>query len=155
MRKFQREVTNFEEIIKIIEQCDVVRLGLYADDYPYVVPLSFGYEAADGSICIYFHCAAEGKKIDLLRADDRACAEFDIFHRYVDTGHSLTADYESVMGFGHVQPCAGVEKVKGIRLLLEHTGYADRSAEQCAALPQVSVYKMVFTSFTAKKRFPN
>lgn len=153
MRKFQREIKNFEEIIEIIDKCATVHLGLYANDYPYVVPLSFGYVIENGKITIYFHCATEGKKIRLIENDSRACAEFDVLNGYVDTGHSLTADYESVIGFGHVQLCSGEERVKGIKLLLQHTGHPEYSAENCAAMPIVAVYKIILDEFTAKKRF--
>ena len=153
MRKFQREIKNFEEIVAIIDKCDTVRLGLYADDYPYIVPLSFGYESENGKITIYFHCATEGKKINLIRKDSRVCAEFDVFNGYVDTGHSLTADYESVICFGNVEFCSGEEKVKGIKLLLKHAKHPEYSAEECAAMPIVAVYKIILTQFTAKKRF--
>lgn len=153
MRKFQRQIQNFEDIVKIIDKCDVFRLGLYADDYPYIVPLSFGYEAKENCINVFFHCATQGRKIDLITADNRACAEFDIFNKYVETGNSITADYESVICFGVVSKCEGEEKIKGIKLLLEHTGYIAYPAESCAALPAVAVYKIECKHFTAKKRF--
>ncbi len=153
MRKFQREVKEFDKIIDIIDKCQTVRLGLSGDDYPYIVPLSFGYEAEDGRLTVYFHCATEGRKIELMAKDDRVCLEWDILHGYVETGHSVTADYESVMACGRAQLCEGGEKVKGVRLLLEHTGYTSYSTEECAALPVVAVYKVVCQSVTGKKRF--
>ena len=66
MRKFQREITDRNELLSVLDACQTIRLGLYDDGYPYVVPLSFGYEQINGKIVIYFHCAKEGKKIDLL-----------------------------------------------------------------------------------------
>ena len=153
MRKAQREIKDFDKIIDIIERCQTVRLGLNGGDYPYIVPLSFGYKAGDGRLTVYFHCATEGKKIDLIAADGRVCLEWDILHGYAETGHSVTADYESVMAFGHAERCEGGEKIEGIRLLLEHTGYTQYSAEECAALPIVAVYKVVCDGVTGKKRF--
>ena len=153
MRKDQREVKNFDKIVSIIDACQTMRLGLNSGDYPYIVPLTFGYKAENGAITAYFHCATEGRKIDLIKADSRACVEWDTLHGYVETGHSVTADYESVIAFGKVEKCEGEEKVEGIRRLLQHTGYAQYSAEQCAALPIVDVYKIECRSFTGKKRF--
>lgn len=155
MRKSDREITDFEEIVKIIDGCETVRLGLYGDDYPYIVPLSFGYEAGNGKICVYFHCATEGKKIDLIGKDNRACMEFDRLNAYADTGHSVTADYESVMLFGRVEKCEGEEKVKGLGLLLSHCGFGDGKypARDCAALPRVAVYKLESETLTGKRRF--
>ena len=153
MRKDQREVKDFDKIVSIIDACQTMRLGLNGGDYPYIVPLTFGYKAENGAITAYFHCATEGRKIDLIKADSRACVEWDALRGYVETGHSVTADYESVIAFGKVEKCEGEEKVEGIRRILQHTGYAQYSAEQCAALPIVDVYKIECRSFTGKKRF--
>ena len=153
MRKDQREVKDFDKIVGIINDCQTMRLGLNGGDYPYIVPLTFGYKAENGAITAYFHCATEGRKIDLIMTDSRACVVWDALHGYVETGHSVTADYESVIAFGKVEKCEGEEKVEGIRRILQHTGYAQYSAEQCAALPIVDVYKIECRSFTGKKRF--
>ncbi|MGN0817830.1 MAG: pyridoxamine 5'-phosphate oxidase family protein [Candidatus Coproplasma sp.] len=153
MRKSQREIKDFDEILKIIDKCATLRLGLYGEDFPYVVPLSYGYAVKDGKPVFYFHCATEGKKIDLIERDNRACAELDILNGYVDTGHSLTADFESVMCFGRVYRCEGEEKVEGIRRLLSHCGYPDGGAEECAAMPIVAVYRFETENFSAKRRF--
>lgn len=153
MRKFQREVKQFDDIISIIDRCETVRMALNGDGYPYIVPLSFGYEAQNGKLTVYFHCATEGRKIQLIEADDRVSLEWDILHGYVETGHSVTADYESVMAIGRVKKCEGEEKVQGIKALLAHTGYENYSAEECAALPIVAVYKVECESLSGKKRF--
>lgn len=153
MRKNQREIKDFDQILKIIDRCTTLRLGLYGEDFPYVVPLSYGYAVENGKIIFYFHCATEGKKIDLIERDNRACAELDIMNGYVDTGHTLTADYESVMCFGRVYRCEGKDKIEGIRRLLNHCGYPDGVAEECAALPIVAVYRFETQSFSGKKRF--
>jgi len=155
MRKSDREITEFEEIVAVVDKCDTVRLGLYGEDYPYIVPLSFGYEAENGKLCVYFHCASEGKKIDIIEKDNRACMEFDVFNSYAETGHSVTADYESVILFGRVVKCEGEEKVKGLEKLLQHCGFGDGkySARECAFLPLVAVYKVESERMTGKRRF--
>lgn len=59
MRKKDREIGDFSQILAIVAKSQVVRLGLFAEDYPYVVPLSFGYEHRDGTLIVYFPCAAQ------------------------------------------------------------------------------------------------
>ncbi len=40
MRRSDREITDFQEIIAIMNRCDVCRLGLVdSNGYPYIVPL--------------------------------------------------------------------------------------------------------------------
>jgi nitroimidazol reductase NimA-like FMN-containing flavoprotein (pyridoxamine 5'-phosphate oxidase superfamily) len=44
-------------------------LGLCSEGKPYVVPLNYAY--ADGKIL--FHCALEGMKLDMIRANPQVC----------------------------------------------------------------------------------
>lgn len=153
MRKDQREIKCFEDILGVIERCQTVRLGINGENFPYVVPLTFGYSAEGGKLKVYFHCATEGRKLDMLKTDNRVCLEWDILHGYVETGHSVTADYESVIAFGRAERCEGDKKVEAIKALLEHTGYANYSAEQCAAMPIVDAWCVECEEITGKKRF--
>ncbi len=63
MRRQEREIRDEAEIQEILEKGLVCRLGLYDGQYPYVVPLNYGYRNG----CMYFHCAREGRKIDILK----------------------------------------------------------------------------------------
>lgn len=43
MRRKDREITDFNEIRKIIDACEILRLGLADGDFPYIVPVNFAY----------------------------------------------------------------------------------------------------------------
>ena len=62
MRRKDREITEFEEIIDVMERCGVCRLALHDEEYPYIVPLNFGMQVEEGQIVLYFHGAEEGKR---------------------------------------------------------------------------------------------
>ena len=62
MRIKDREITDLTKITDTLRRADTIRLGLYNGPYPYVVPLSFGFEADNGNITLYFHGAKEGLK---------------------------------------------------------------------------------------------
>ncbi len=147
MRKAERAINDFGEKVALLARCDTIRLGLRGDEFPYVVPLSFGFEVKGERVIIYFHCAKEGKKVELIKADPRVCVEADILNGYRDTGKSVTADYESIIGFGLCK------QVFGLDLLLEHCKVLNRSAMQCASLNVTAVYKIELFSFTGKRRF--
>ena len=67
MRRFKQQLTD-EECAEILRREPRGVLAVLGDDgYPYAVPLDFVYE--DGKI--YFHCAAEGHKIDAIRRCDK------------------------------------------------------------------------------------
>ncbi|MCD8372297.1 MAG: pyridoxamine 5'-phosphate oxidase family protein [Clostridia bacterium] len=154
MRKFQRQITDFEEIIALLDSCDTIRLGLLDSPYPYVVPLSFGYEVKNGKLYIYFHCAREGKKLELIKRDNRVCVEADRLNSYVDRGDSVTADYASVIAFGTAELVTGEECVRGLELLLEHCRIKGHSAAACAARDITAVVKITVDEITGKRRFP-
>lgn len=73
MRKFDREIRDYNEILRLLDECQTIRLALHDEPYPYVVPLSYGWEERDGKLFVYFHCAKEGKKLDLI-AKTATCA---------------------------------------------------------------------------------
>ena len=152
MRRADRKVTDFAEIVDIISRADTVRLGIKGDPYPYVVPLSYGFEVHDGKIRLYFHGAKEGFKHDLLAHDNRVCAEFDIFHRYAPTERSFTTEYESVIGFGRAVPVDGPDSTKGLDLILAHCGFAGFGYDP-AATKVTQVWKIELYEVKGKKLF--
>ena len=98
MRRNDREIKDIKEINGIIRRCRVCHLAMCDDGQPYIVPLNFGY---DGRF-LYFHCAPEGRKIDIIKRNDRVCFEFDILHDIVTAEKACDwgATYESVIGSG-------------------------------------------------------
>ena len=68
MRRQDRRVTDIEEIKGILNSTRIIHLGMMDGDYPYVVPLHFGFECIDEVLYIYVHGHHEGKKFDLIKA---------------------------------------------------------------------------------------
>ncbi len=52
MRKSDREIKEIEAILDVLDRCDTIRLGLFGEEYPHVVPLSFGYAYGEGKVKI-------------------------------------------------------------------------------------------------------
>ena len=67
MRRSEREVRDFSAMCKILEGCDVLRLGFSEEGGAYIVPVNFGLFCRDGRLSLYFHGAAEGKKAELIK----------------------------------------------------------------------------------------
>lgn len=151
MRRADREITNREEILGVLQRADTIRLGIHDTPFPYVVPLSFGFEDCNGQITIYIHGANEGLKHTLLDKNNHVCVETDILHRYVDMGIGLTAEYESVIGFGTAEVVHGDEAVKGLDLICTHCGY-DGYEYDTSMLSHMRMYKITLSSITGKRR---
>lgn len=154
MRKFNREVKDFNEIVDIVERCQTIRIGFIDDNMPYIVPMNFGYEVNNNSIVFYTHGAKEGRKHDIIKKNDKICVELDICHGYVDLKNAVTCDYESVMGEGKIEIIEDFnEQVKGLELLLKHCKTPNYSAQECAKMNITEVFKITLNSITAKRRF--
>ena len=69
MRRRDREVTDLTEIKAIVEKNMILHLGLFDEEFPYVIPLHYGYEYREETDQFYFFTHTvrdEGIKIDLI-----------------------------------------------------------------------------------------
>ena len=124
MRKREREVTARREKLAPLLGCGFLTLALRGEGAPYCVPLHFGAEEEGDRLVLYLHCAREGTKLDLLRADGRvgfsAARLLRVFNKGV-APCGYTADYESVCGFGTARVVEdGAERLHGLRVLMAH-----------------------------------
>ncbi len=153
MRRKDREITDFTEMLKALGECDCCRLGLVDENEAYIVPMSFGYEVTEGQLNLYFHCAGEGRKIDLISRNQTASFEADTAHLIVrgDTGCDFSARFKSVMGVGTVSIISNVtEKIYGLEKIMEHyTDRADWSFDR-NALEKTTVLKLSVRSWSCK-----
>ena len=155
MRRKDREVQNRAEVLDILNRCDTVRIAMYGERHPYVVPVSFGMEEADGKVVLYFHCAKQGLKVDLLKANKLVCIEGDIFIQTEKTAHGITVRYESVIGFGECVLLTNTDEIKhGLKTLLDHYGYDDYPLDRCMGLNYVLIGKIVLDNITGKRNLP-
>jgi len=67
IRRKEKAITERNEMVEILESVQYVTIAMCADNLPYLVTLSHGYDRERH--CIYFHCAKEGKKIDILNSN--------------------------------------------------------------------------------------
>jgi len=148
MRRSKDEITDRAEIDAIIRQCRVCHLGLSDDGEPYIVPLCFGY---DGE-ALYFHSAREGKKIDILRKNNRVCIEFDLHGEMKESEHGCKwgITYRSVIGFGTAELLDdGDAKRKALDILMAQ--YSDKEFSfPDEIVTKTAVIKVVIAQITGK-----
>lgn len=153
MRRSDREITDFHDMIKVMERCDVCRLALNDGDYPYILPLNFGMQVINGQIILYFHGAKEGKKYDLFKQDNRASFEMDCAHRLVtdEATGNCTMEYESIIGRGRVEIVHEEEKYEALCILMAHYHKENFPFNQ-AMIPHTVVFKLTVEQMTGKRR---
>ena len=154
MTRRERQVTDMDEIIKILNKAKVLHLGLVDGDEPYVVPMNYGYTLEDGELCIYLHGATVGRKIDIINKNPKVFFEMECdvtpFEGKVACQYGTT--YASVMGKGTAVVLDDVnEKIDGLsKFMKTQTGKDFTFDEKMVSI--VNVIKITATSFTAKKR---
>jgi len=101
LRRYDRQITDKAAIEAILHRAGVGRLGLAVGNLPYVVPLNYVYHNG----AIYFHCADEGRKIDMLKANPQVCFEVDEDYGIVRSNKPSphSTHYASVIVFGRAQ----------------------------------------------------
>ena len=151
MRRMDRALKTPEEILRVLDECETIRLALHSETYPYVVPLSFGWEERDGRVYLYVHGAREGLRHELRARDNRVSIEADRFLGYARTSSSVTCQYESVIGFGRAEAVEGGEARHGLELILKHCGYADVPVDD-RVLGITSVWRITLSQLTGKRR---
>ena len=147
MRRADREVTDVNEIIDIIDHCKVCHIAMMDGEWPYLLAMNFAYS--------YLHSAKEGKKLDLLRKDDHVCFEMDYDHEMIPAKYACAYNfrYASVVGRGHCEIITDVdEKIKALELLMKHQTGEDFVMEAKHTLA-VEVLKITVEEFTGKRRF--
>lgn len=153
MRRVDREVTEFKDIVAIMEKCDVCRIAMNNNGYPYIVPLNFGMKVDGEKIELYFHGAMEGTKYDLIEADNRASFEMDCEHRLVtelERGN-CTMEYASVVGQGYMEILSDEEKYEALCILMQHY-HQEEFPFNKAIMPRTKVFKLVVEQVTGKRR---
>ncbi len=116
IRRKDKEITDFDEITKNLKTARYVTLAMCLNGEPYLVTLSHGYDAEKN--CIYFHCAGEGKKIDILRANNLVWGQALIDGGYVQGAcdHLFsTTQFRGKVTFVE----DAVEKEHGLRVLIQ------------------------------------
>jgi nitroimidazol reductase NimA-like FMN-containing flavoprotein (pyridoxamine 5'-phosphate oxidase superfamily) len=128
MRKANREITDKKDLIEVIKKCRVCRLAFHDEPYPYIVPLSFGFSFDEDRLVLYFHCAKEGKKLELLKQNNHVSFEMDHLVNLIieEPSCKSTMEYESVFGVGLLQLADSNEKEAALMFVMQH--YSEKTA---------------------------
>lgn len=151
MRKQEREIRDQAEILAIMKEAPVCRLGLSDEGTPYVVPMNFGL----GENCIYVHCAGAGRKLDIIRKNDKVCFEMDLL-REISLGTTAcgwSARYASVIGFGRAVLVKNPdEKRAALDRIMDHYGAQGPFSYADDILAKTEVIRIAIESITGKRR---
>ena len=123
MRRHDREIKDREALKAIFQDGDVCHLALVDEGRPYVVALNYGFLWDDDLPVLYFHCAAKGRKLDILARNPEACVAVDTGHELVrgETGCDWGMKYRSIVGEGRVSLVSdAAERLRALDLMMAH-----------------------------------
>ena len=153
MRRKEREIKDLQEIEDIIEKADVCRIALSDKDVPYIVTMNFGFRKG-ANPCLFFHCAKEGKKIEMIKRNNLSCFQFDIDHLLIKTDIRCNCgmQYRSVIGTGKITFVTEREqKIEALGYLMLHYvgGHSHRFEEK--NLEGTTVLRLDIDEISGKK----
>ena len=149
-------MTDILDKMDVISKCKVCCLGLSDRDNPYVVPLNYGYSFENDALMLFFHSATEGRKMEIIKRNNRACFEIHCDTRLIAAESPCKFGYEfrSVIGFGTITVLDRPdEKAEALNLIMKHQTGQDTVFDFTAKqLENVCTYKLTVETFTGKQK---
>ena len=151
MRRTKKEIGDRAEVLRILDQAEVMRLGMVDDGCPYVVPLNFARDGDD----VWFHAALTGRKLDCLRAVPAVCVEVDEFlgmNKGPRACVDWSTDYVSVIGFGTAEIVEDpAQKIRGLRALMHKYSGRDDWEFDDDTVARTAVVRIRLESLSGKR----
>jgi uncharacterized protein len=151
MRRSERQITDRAELEHLLEEAQVMRLGMVDGGKPYVVPVNFAH--VDG--VVWVHGAAHGRKLACLRGGAPICVEVDHLLE-MTSGPRACSDwashYESAIAFGTSEVVEDEElKLEGLRALMRKYSGRDDWEFTPESLSATAVIRIKLNELTGKR----
>src|SRR5512133_1116029 len=150
MRRHDKEITDREVVNEIIKNSEICRLGFTDVNQAYIVPVNYAFH--DGSI--FIHSARAGRKIDLIRKNNRVCFEIEGPNEIVKDAIpcNWSARYRSVMGQGTIEILEDKQsKITGLDLIMRKYDAQMELTYDDAVLARMLILKLTIESVTGKQ----
>ena len=148
------QITDIEEIKRILDKGTILHLGLVDGDEPYVVPMNYGYVLDGDKLTLYLHGATEGRKLDIMRKNPKIFfsieSDVEAFEGRVACQYGTS--YYSIMGKGTAELLESSEdKMEGLTLFMKSQVGIDFQFNE-RMVSAVTVIRLHITEYTAKHR---
>ena len=115
IRRSDKELKDPREIEQVLASVRVMTVACSLKDQPYLFTVDFAWDPATRDL--WFHCATEGRKMDVLKANPRVCVTVVEDRGYIhgECDHA----YRSLIMEGKAQIVTDIsEKRRGLELLV-------------------------------------
>jgi nitroimidazol reductase NimA-like FMN-containing flavoprotein (pyridoxamine 5'-phosphate oxidase superfamily) len=155
LRRTDKALEDPGELERIILGARTITVAMCRNNEPYLVVLNHGFDPS--ARCLYFHCAAAGKKVDFFTANPRVwgIAVEDLGYRDGACDHA----FRSVMFAGTVELLTDDDdKRRALEIMIrQQESEPDRVASEQltpARVASVTVGRIVVESMTGKQALP-
>jgi nitroimidazol reductase NimA-like FMN-containing flavoprotein (pyridoxamine 5'-phosphate oxidase superfamily) len=150
MRRKEKAISDKSIIEKILVESEICRIAMVDGTEPYMVPLNYGYMEN----IIYMHSAPEGRKIELLKANNRICFEIEYASEIIrkDEPCKWSTKYRSLIGYGNIEIITDTrDKKKGLDIIMQKYGYQGQTGYNDGSLDRMVLLKINIEQVTAKQ----
>ena len=155
MRRSEREITDRQTLLTMLDQAQVMHLGLSGAGQPYVVPLHFGWDEQDRQLFLYFHSASVGKKMSLIRENPACFVSITGGMKVIKAIDACdwSASYESLMIEGVVSIIdSEIDKTRALDAIMCHYGFQGKPAYTEQTLRKTCVCRIAVKSISGKSK---
>jgi nitroimidazol reductase NimA-like FMN-containing flavoprotein (pyridoxamine 5'-phosphate oxidase superfamily) len=150
MRRINQEIIDRNVIEEILSKSLICRIGMICDDVPYIVPLNYGYTTN----AIYIHSASEGKKIDIIKTNNKVCFEIEDTTEIIkkDLSCEWATKYRSLIGYGTVEIITDFEqKKRGLDIIMAQHGKTVNNGYKENQVEKIVILKLTIERVTGKQ----
>ena len=153
MHRKEREITDRDELVRIIKKGRYAVLSMCRENEPYIVALSYGYDSTEN--VLYCHSSLKGLKLEFIEANPRVCAMI------IDDGEyksgECSHEYSSVVIWGEMSIVKDpVQKKHGMDIILKHLEddpglIRDKHLNNDLVFEKLAVLKLEVAEMTGKR----
>ena len=150
MRRKEQEIKDRSIIERILTGSKICRIAVLDKNVPYIVPLNYGYF----NNCLYMHSAPAGKKIRLLKRNNKVCFEIEYSSEIIKKNISCDwlTKYRSLIGYGSIEIIKdSIKKRQGLDILMKQHGNPGKNIYKEEQLKKVVILKLSIEQVTGKQ----
>jgi hypothetical protein len=105
--------------------------------------------------CFYFHCAREGKKLEMLRKNNFVCFELDTDHELYEgeNGCDWGMKFSSIVGYGKITEIEDSESgIRGLDCIMSHYSKKEKFSYDEKVLANTRILRLDIESMTGKRK---
>lgn len=150
MRRKENKLEDQQIIDEMLNSAEICHVSVVDNDVPYTFVVNYAYEKNK----IYIHSATAGRKIELLKKNNKVCFNIEGHYEVVEAKKACawTAKYRSIIGYGKITIEDDEQiKIKGLDLIMEKYGAEGKQEYAKGAVKAMCMLVLTIDELTAKQ----